>query len=78
MIDYEWYYLVTGKKRHVVRVAELAAFPQQSAICGRGVLAFLPTKARWLNDTEGLDLHADECANCRRILDAERSDQKTG
>lgn len=70
VIAYAWYYLTSGKKRHVVREAELAAFPQQSAICGTGVLAFLPSKARWHNDAEGLEAR-DECASCRKTLDKE-------
>lgn len=70
MIEYSWYYLNTGKKRHVVRILELSAFPQQAAICGTGVLAFLPSKARWQNDSEGLDAR-DECASCRKTLELE-------
>jgi len=70
VITYAWYYLLTGKKRHVVREAELVAFPQQNAICGTGVLAFLPTKARWLNDAEGLEARED-CASCVKTLQSE-------
>ena len=69
-IMYSWYYMATGKKRHVVRESELRAFPQQVAICGAGVLAFLPPRARWLNDEEGLESR-EECASCRRTLDVE-------
>lgn len=72
MIAYGWYYLVTGRKRHVVRESELAAFPQQKAICGNTVLAFLPSRARWQNDAEGLS-ERDECASCRRVLQFERA-----
>jgi len=70
MIAYAWYYIATGKKRHVVRESELKAFPQQNAICGAVVLSFLPPRARWLNDSEGLEAR-DECASCRRNLEAE-------
>lgn len=70
MIAYAWYYLSTGKKRHVVRESQLEAFPQQAAVCGAQVLAFLPSKARWQNDAEGLELR-DECASCVRTLQIE-------
>lgn len=77
MISYAWYYLTTGKKRHVVRETELAAFPQQSAICGTGVLSILPSKARWQNDAEGLEERA-ECASCAKTLEAEHDSVITG
>ena len=70
MIVYAWYYLHTGKKRHVVREEELSTFPYQVAICGAGVLSVLPSRARWQNDAEGLE-ERDECASCRRTLDVE-------
>lgn len=69
-MTYAWYYLLTGKKCHVVREEELVAFPQQSAICGARVMAFLPTAARWLNDAEGLEAR-DNCASCTRTLQHE-------
>ena len=70
MIAYAWFYLSTGKKRHVVRQSELVAFPQQNAICGTMVLAFLPPKARWQNDPEGLEAR-EECASCAKTLEVE-------
>lgn len=70
MIKYAWYYLPTGKKRHVVRQTELAAFPQQNAVCGTMVLAFLPSRARWQNDSEGLEAR-EECASCAKTLEVE-------
>jgi hypothetical protein len=65
-----WYYLATGKKRHVVRDDDLIAFPEQTAICGSLVLSFLPDQARWRNDSEGLAVRED-CASCLRILQAD-------
>lgn len=71
MINYQWYYLATGHKQHVVRASELARFPQQVAICGCQVLSFLPPRARWLNDQPGLD-QREKCKTCVTTLEKEQ------
>lgn len=67
-----WYYLNTGKRQHVVGDDELQAYPNQTAICGRQVLAFLPAVARWQNDAAGL-AERDKCKQCVEILERQSS-----
>lgn len=70
MSTHAWYYLPTGKKSHAVQGNQLAAYPDQNAICGTSVLAFLPVKARWQHDGEGLAAR-ERCATCTRLIEAE-------
>jgi hypothetical protein len=67
---YGWYYLNTGKKKHVLRVADMAITPMQSAICGCQILAALPAVARWHGDPEGL-AQREQCKQCVAILERE-------
>jgi len=67
---YAWYYLNAGKKKHVLRAADMAAMPMQSAICGCQVLAILPAVARWQADPNGL-AQREQCKQCTAILERE-------
>lgn len=63
-----WYYLNTGKKKHLIRLEDLAGDIMQSAICGCQILAALPAKARWQADPEGLAVR-EPCKQCTAILE---------
>jgi hypothetical protein len=65
-----WYYLNTGKKKHILRTADMSATPMQSAICGCQILAALPAIARWQADPEGL-IQREQCKQCAAILERE-------
>jgi hypothetical protein len=67
---YGWYYLRTGKKKHIIRTIDMAATPMQSAVCGCQVLAVLPAAARWQADPEGL-AEREQCRQCTAILERE-------
>jgi|EndMetStandDraft_7_1072992.scaffolds.fasta_scaffold65112_2 hypothetical protein len=67
---YDWYYLVTGKKKHVVQLTAFADFPMQSAACGCQVLAALPREARWQADPAVL-AQREPCKQCIAILERE-------
>lgn len=66
-----WFYLPTGQRNHTVLGEQLVGWPDQTAICGTSVLAFLPTRARWQNDPQGLVVRRP-CATCLRLLEVER------
>jgi hypothetical protein len=70
MTPYAWFYLNSGKKQHVVRLADMDLRPMQSAICGCQVLAVLPPQAKWHSDQEGLDARG-KCKQCTAILERE-------
>jgi hypothetical protein len=68
IVDYVWRFLPTGKAKHALRKEGLEGYPNESAVCGRMALAFLPVGARWQKDPEMLN-KLPECLSCRRILD---------
>lgn len=71
MSDSDWHYLPTGQRSHTIRADQLAAYPDQTALCGTSILAFLPPQTRWQNDHEGLAAR-EHCATCLRLLAAEQ------
>lgn len=63
-----WYYLNTGKKKHLIRLEDFTNDVMQSAICGCQVLAALPAVARWHADAEGL-ASREPCKQCITTLE---------
>lgn len=67
-----WFYLRTGKKKHLIILADknLPGEPMESAVCGCQVLAALPPRAKWHSDPEGL-AEREPCKQCTAILERE-------
>lgn len=75
---FDWHYLPSGKKSHAVYLSALSDTPMQAAMCGAQILALLPEKVRWQDDSEGLAVR-ERCVSCvksvegienaRRVLD---------
>jgi hypothetical protein len=70
MTGARWRYLNTGKKKHMVRDADLVETLMEAAICGTQVMAALPPYAKWHSDETGL-AGREPCKQCATLLEKE-------